>query len=127
MTNIPKPVAANNSDFVVGDTVVFIDSSKPDHLMTVTQVQKNGVLLGGNSNFALDHLVRHATTMELEVKKRLPIDDHIRHYFEATHYEHFDLHYVYALGEYSDAKTQAKWSEFQGYCNGAVRAQGEVA
>ena len=72
MTNISKPVAANNSDFVVGDTVVFIDESKPDHLMTVTQVQKNGVLLNGNNSFALNHLIRHATVAEFINQRRLP-------------------------------------------------------
>ena len=57
MTNIPKQLQVNNSDFVEGDTVVFIDANKPDHLMTVTQVQKNGVLLDGNNSFALNHLI----------------------------------------------------------------------
>lgn len=72
MTNISKPVAANNSDFVDGDTVVFIDESKPDHLMTVTQVQKNGVLLDGNNSFALNHLIRRATVAEFINQRRMP-------------------------------------------------------
>ena len=72
MTNISKPVAANNSDFVDGDTVVFIDESKPNHLMTVAQVQKNGVLLNGNNSFALNHLIRHATVAEFINQRRLP-------------------------------------------------------
>ncbi|MGR0306542.1 hypothetical protein [Acinetobacter beijerinckii] len=77
MTNISKPNQANNSDYVVGDTVVFIDVSKPDHLMTVFQVQKNGVLLNGNKNFALNHLIRHASISEVLAKKRqtVSIDD----------------------------------------------------
>lgn len=77
MTNISKPKQQNNSDYVVGDTVVFIDASKPDHLMTVFQVQKNGVLLNGNNNFALNHLIRHASISEVLAKKRqtVSIDD----------------------------------------------------
>lgn len=72
MTNISKPKAANNNDYVVGDSVVFIDESKPDHLMTVTQVQKNGVLLNGNNSFALNHLIRHATVAEFANQRRMP-------------------------------------------------------
>lgn len=77
MTNISKPKQQNNSDYVVGDSVVFIDANKPDHLMTVTQVQKNGVLLNGNNSFALNHLIRHATVAEVLAKKRqtVSIDD----------------------------------------------------
>ncbi|WP_333662757.1 hypothetical protein [Acinetobacter sp.] len=65
-------------EYVVGDTVVFIDISKSDRLMTVTQVQKNGVLLDGNSNFALNHLIRHATTQELSLNRRV-ISDFDKH------------------------------------------------
>ena len=72
MTNIPKQLQVNNSDFVEGVTVVFIDESKPNHLMTVTQVQKNGVLLNGNNSFALNHLIRHATIAEFTNQRRLP-------------------------------------------------------
>lgn len=77
MTNISKPNEVNNSVYVVGDTVVFIDASKPDHLMTVFQVQKNGVLLNGNNSFALNHLIRHASISEVLAKKRhtVSIDD----------------------------------------------------
>lgn len=77
MTNISKPNEVNNSDYVVGDTVVFIDASKPDHLMTVTQAQKNGVLLNGNNSFALNHLIRHASISEILARKRqtVSIDD----------------------------------------------------
>ncbi|WP_151721035.1 hypothetical protein [Acinetobacter ursingii] len=60
----------NNSDFLKGDTVVFIDAFMPDHLMTVHKVQGNGVLLDGNRKFALSHLLRHASTRELSNKKR---------------------------------------------------------
>ncbi|WP_336936530.1 hypothetical protein [Acinetobacter beijerinckii] len=77
MTNISKPKQQNNSDYVVGDTVVFIDASKPNHLMTVFQVQKNGVLLNGNNSFALNHLIRHASISEVLARKRhtVSIDD----------------------------------------------------
>ncbi|WP_275904484.1 hypothetical protein [Acinetobacter beijerinckii] len=77
MANISKPKQQNNSDYVVGDTVVFIDASKPDHLMTVFQVQKNGVLLNGNNSFALNHLIRHASISEVLAKKRqtVSVDD----------------------------------------------------
>ncbi|AWW07759.1 MAG: hypothetical protein [Podoviridae sp. ctbh1] len=72
MSNIPNQLATNNSDYVEGDTVVFIDANKPDHLMTVTQVQKNGVLLDGNNSFALNHLIRHATVAEFVNQRRMP-------------------------------------------------------
>lgn len=83
MFNISKQLATNNSVFVDGDTVVFIDESKPDHLMTVTQVQKNGVLLDGNNSFALNHLIRHASTLELSLKRRV-ISDIAKHLEAAT-------------------------------------------
>ena len=61
----------SESDFMAGDTVVFIDAFKPDHLMTVHKVQGNGVLLDGNRNFALSHLIRSASVQELSAGKRL--------------------------------------------------------
>lgn len=57
-------------DFTAGDVVVFIDALKPDHLMTVHKVQGDGVLLDGNRNFALAHLIRHANTREILANKR---------------------------------------------------------
>lgn len=59
-------------DFLAGDVVVFMDESKTDRLMTVHKVQGNSVLLDGNRNFALTHLIRSATTAELKAKQRLP-------------------------------------------------------
>ncbi|OTG88974.1 hypothetical protein B9T34_14310 [Acinetobacter sp. ANC 3813] len=59
-------------DFLAGDVVVFIDKAKTDRLMTVHKVQGDGVLLDGNRNFALTHLIRTATTAELKAKQRLP-------------------------------------------------------
>ena len=57
-------------DFLAGDVVVFVDPLKPDDLMTVHKVQGNGVLLDGNRNFALAHLIRHANTREILANKR---------------------------------------------------------
>lgn len=86
-TNLPQHPCANKctnfqdeqcghclileSDFIAGDTVVFIDALKPGHLMTVHKVQGNGVLFDGNRNFALIHLIRHASVQELNTRKRL--------------------------------------------------------
>jgi len=86
-TNLPQHPCANKctnfkeeqcghcliseSDLIAGDTVVFIDESKPSDLMTVHKVQGNGVLLDGNRSFALIHLVRHANVQELNAGKRL--------------------------------------------------------
>lgn len=63
------------SDFVKGDTVVFVDAFMPDNLMTVHQVQDDGVLLNGNRKFALADLLRHATTVELNAKRRLSLTE----------------------------------------------------
>lgn len=57
-------------DFIAGDVVVFIDASKTDRLMTVHKVQGDGVLLDGNRNFALAHLIRHANVRELNEGRR---------------------------------------------------------
>ena len=90
-TNLPQHPCANKctnfkeeqcrhcliseSDFITGDTVVFIDESKPGELMTVHKVQGNGVLLDGNRNFALIHLIRHANVQELNAKRRLTLTE----------------------------------------------------
>ena len=63
--------ATTCSDFAKGDTVVFIDAFMPDHLMTIHKVQGEGILLDGNHKFALAHLIRHASTVELNAKRRL--------------------------------------------------------
>ena len=67
--------ATTCSDFVKGDTVVFVDAFMPDDLMTVHQVQDDGVLLNGNRKFALADLLRHATTVELNAKRRLSLTE----------------------------------------------------
>lgn len=61
----------STQQFIEGGKVVYIDSEKSDQIMTITQVQKNGVLLDGNSNFALNHLIRNATPEEHKANKRL--------------------------------------------------------
>ncbi len=66
---------ATCSDFVKGDTVVFIDAFMPDHLMTIHKVQGEGILLNGNHKFALAHLIRHASTVELNAKRRLSLTE----------------------------------------------------
>lgn len=71
-----KPNISQNNDmandgFLNGDVVVFIDPIKPGHLMTIHKVQGDGVLLNGNHNFALSHLVRPATVAEVLAKRRL--------------------------------------------------------
>ena len=58
-------------DFMAGDVVVFIDNAKADRLMTVHKVQGDGVLLNGNSSFALTHLIRGASVAEVLAKRRL--------------------------------------------------------
>ncbi|MBJ7435563.1 MAG: hypothetical protein JHC54_07365 [Acinetobacter sp.] len=63
------------SDFVKGDTVVFIDAFMPDHLMTIHKVQGKGILLDGNHKFALAHLIRHASTVELNAKRRVSLTE----------------------------------------------------
>ena len=67
--------ATTCSDFAKGDTVVFIDAFMPDHLMEVHQVQGDGILLDGNRKFALAHLIRHASTVELNAKRRLSLTE----------------------------------------------------
>ena len=65
--------ATTCSNFVKGDTVVFIDAFMPNDLMTVHKVQGDGILLDGNRKFALAHLLRHASTVELNAKRRLSL------------------------------------------------------
>lgn len=70
-TNLTQQPIENNADFLAGDVVVFVDALKPDELMTVHKVQGNSVLLDGNRNFALNHLIRSASVAELNAKRRL--------------------------------------------------------
>ena len=68
--NLPQQPTDDKPDFLVGDVVVFIDAFKPDHLMVVHKVQGDGVLLNGNRNFALNHLIRTVSVAELKTGKR---------------------------------------------------------
>lgn len=69
--NIPQNNDMANDGFLNGDVVVFTDPIKPGLLMTVHKVKGDGVLLDGNHNFALNHLVRTATVTEVLAKRRL--------------------------------------------------------
>lgn len=69
--NLTQQPSNDKSDFLAGDVVVFTDPNKPDHLMTVHKVQGDGVLLNGNRSFALTHLIRGASVVELNAKRRL--------------------------------------------------------
>lgn len=71
MTNISNQEATNNTDFIVGDTVVFKDSDMHDSLMTVSQVDEDSVFMDDGAKFALKHLLRHASITELKAKRRL--------------------------------------------------------
>ena len=70
-SNLAQQQSNDNSEFLAGDVVVYIDSNKPEGLMTVHCVQRDGLLLNGNRTFTLSHLVRHASVTELNIKKRL--------------------------------------------------------
>lgn len=70
-TNLAQQPTNDNADYLVGDVVVYIDSNKPEQLMTVHRVQEHSVLMDGNRKFALKSLVRHASVAELNAKKRL--------------------------------------------------------
>lgn len=65
----------SDTDFVEGDSVVFIDAFMPEHIMTVHRVQGDGILLDGNHKFALIHLLRHASTVELNANRRLSMTE----------------------------------------------------
>lgn len=129
MTNIPKQLQVNNSDFIVGDTVVFTEEKSCDcDLYEVEAVLDGGLFLGIShyrQAFSARNL-RHATVAETKAKRRLPepvllfvsLDEPDREQFEKSH-PHLDLHYVYALGEYSDAHTQNLWSGWQQLSIGA--------
>ena len=73
MPNISKPVAANNSDFVIGDMVVFKYNYQPHLLMTIEAVLDGGRFVGVDGYrqaFAAKDF-RHATTQEIQANKRL--------------------------------------------------------
>lgn len=69
--NLAQQPSNDNSDFLIGDVVVFIDDFMHGELMTISSVSKDSVLMDSNAKFALSHLVRHASVTELNAKKRL--------------------------------------------------------
>ena len=75
MTNIPKQLQVNNSDFIVGDTVVFTEEKSCDcDLYEVEAVLDGGLFLGIShyrQAFSARNL-RHATVAETKAKRRLP-------------------------------------------------------
>lgn len=78
MTNIPKQLQVNNSDFIVGDTVVFTEEKSCDcDLYEVEAVLDGGLFLGIShyrQAFSARNL-RHATVAETKAKRRLPEPD----------------------------------------------------
>ena len=78
MTNISKQLQVNNSDFVVGDTVVFTEEKSCDcDLYKVEAVLDGGLFLGIShyrQAFSARNL-RHATVAETKAKRRLPEPD----------------------------------------------------
>lgn len=70
-SNLAQQQSNDNSDFLPGDVVVFINEDMPDHLMTVTKVNRYSVLLDDGIKFAMNHLIRAASIAELRAKRRL--------------------------------------------------------
>ena len=75
MTNIPKQLQVNNSDFIVGDTVVFTEEKSCDCDLYEVEAVLDGGLFWGISHyrqaFSARNL-RHATVAETKAKRRLP-------------------------------------------------------
>jgi len=71
--NLAQDSNHDNSDFMVGDVVVFIHEDRSDHLMTVTKVNRYSVLLDDGIKFAMNHLIRAASVAELKVRHRLDL------------------------------------------------------
>lgn len=81
MTNISKPTQANNSDFLIGDTVCikmaleFVDGKyDSDELFTVTAVRNSGISIRVKNKIitAAQSELRHASVAELIAKRRIP-------------------------------------------------------
>lgn len=81
------PEIPDNSDFVMGDTVVFKDSDMHDSLMTVSQVDEDSVLMDEGAKFALKHLLRHASITEIKAKRRLSRENHTKCMGDDSHLE----------------------------------------
>ena len=71
--NLAQDSNDDNSDFIVGDVVVFIHGNMPDHLMTVSTVKHLGVFLDEGQKFAMSHLIRTASLSELKANHRLDL------------------------------------------------------
>ena len=71
--NLAQDSNHDNSDFMVGDVVVFIYEDRSDHLMTVTKVNRYSVLLDDGIKFAMSHLIRTASLSELKANHRLDL------------------------------------------------------
>ena len=71
--NLAQGSNDDNSDFIVGDVVVFIHRDMPDHLMTVSTVEHLGVFLDDGQKFAMSHLNRTASLSELKANHRLDL------------------------------------------------------
>lgn len=74
-SNLAQQSNNDNSDFLPGDVVVFINEDMPDHLMTVSTVEHLGVFLDEGQKFAMSHLIRTASLSELKANRRLDIPD----------------------------------------------------
>ena len=80
MTNIPKPVAANNSDFLVGDTVVLTEACQnfhSDDLFEIESKSTNTLWVIRSKNhliLATNNEIRIATIYEIKARKRLTPD-----------------------------------------------------
>lgn len=71
--NLAQDLNNDKFDLIAGDVVVFINEDMPDHLMTVSSVEHLGVFLDEGQKFAMSHLVRTASLIELKVKHRLDL------------------------------------------------------
>ena len=72
-SNLAQQPSNDNSDFLPGDVVVFINEDMPNHLMTVSTVEHLGVFLDDGQKFAMSHLIRTASLSELKAKRRLDL------------------------------------------------------
>lgn len=128
-------------DVVVFKDVVFRNKKQITELLTIVDLMVVNNQDFANleaDKFYIDGFcneLRHATATELKANRRLPKpvsfvgmgddkhienhisplchnDDRLREKFEKQNPD-LDLHYVYAIDEYSNTETQEKWSNFQ--------------
>lgn len=118
MTNIPKQLQVNNSDFVDGDTVVFIDESKPNHLMIIDTVLDDGRYVGVDSYrraFPAKDF-RHATPVEIQLKRRVNKSVEISEMGDDAHIEN-----------HISPKCRTISNDVQKHLSNALAAQKEVS